>query len=139
RRLIRVIAAVVLLVVVAVIAGAIVLHTDWGREQVRAELERALDDKLTGEVRIGRVEGSVLGDVVLRDVVIDDAAGEPVITIERLHLAFGLTPLLWSEIRLDRVVAEGVVVRGRQAADGRYNLATLMVPSDQPMAWDVTV
>ena len=48
------------------VAGALAaVHTGWGREQLRGRLEAALDDAFVGDVRIGRVEGSPLGELVI--------------------------------------------------------------------------
>ncbi|HTM21778.1 MAG TPA: hypothetical protein VL172_14750, partial [Kofleriaceae bacterium] len=131
----------VLVAVVIALAGAAIaaLHTDWGREQLRRRIEAALDQRFVGDVRIGRLEGSVFGELTLRDVEIDDAEGQPAIRVAALRGDLALRPLLDHEARFHWLVAEGLQVDGRRQADGTLDLSHLLVPSEEPRGWDVTV
>src|SRR5688572_27735122 len=97
RRVVRAaliaLAALVTLVVIAVAAALIVLHTDWGREQGRRQIEAALAGSVNGTVKVGRLEGSVLGEVILHDVVIEDVDGRPVIQLDTVRAELGLLDL----------------------------------------------
>ncbi|HUH02999.1 MAG TPA: hypothetical protein VML75_13470, partial [Kofleriaceae bacterium] len=119
---------------VAIVVAVGVLHTDWGREQVRLEIEQALDERLAGELSIGRVEGSVLGDLVLRDISVRNRAGQVVATLDSLRVDFKLLPLLSQrfEARLVSLQKLEVVDRGELAA-------LWQSPSDEPTAWSVQV
>jgi len=139
RWLLRIAGALVALAVVAVIVLVIVLHTDWGRDQVRQRVQAALDESIRGEVRIGRLEGSVLGDLAVRDVVITNEAGRRVAEIGRASLNLGLWSLVTGEIEVEYLHVDGAVVRGRQEADGTLDLATLVILDDEPIGWDVTI
>ena len=67
----RVIVGVLALAVVAVIAVVIILHTDWGRDLLRRQVEAQLQAKLPGGATIGKLEGSVFGELVVRDIELD--------------------------------------------------------------------
>jgi hypothetical protein len=131
-----IIAALLVLVIGGVIAA---LHTGWGREQVRHQVEALLDESFLGDVRIGRLSGSIFGEVVLHDVVIDDAGGEPAVTIERVRADLALVPLLGKQARFYEVAAEGVVVVGRVLADGQLNLAALLAEQEEAGTWDFVI
>lgn len=137
RIVLRVLLVAVALVVLAVGTAIAALHTAWGREQVRAEVEAILDDSFVGEVSIGRLEGSIFGVVTLRDVVIRDAAGDPAITAASMRVDLALLPLLDDRVRFQSVVIDGLVVDGRPLPDGRFNLAALTEAQDEPPGWDL--
>ena len=126
----RLVIALVTLVVVAVAAVMITIHTEYGRALIRDQVEARLDATFAGGAEIGAIEGSPLGTLVLRDLVINGPDGRPAITIGTLTLELGLWPLLSRHVRLTRVVAEDVeVVLGRDEA-GALELASLLAPSE---------
>ncbi len=139
RIALRVLAVLAALLALTVIVVVIALHTAWGRERVRQKIEAELDAKVRGDVAIGSLEGSVLGEVVLHDVVVRDAAGAPVITIDRLAMDLRLLPLIDDELDFRRLHADGVVVRARREADGALDLSRLVVDTGEPMRWAVTI
>ena len=136
----RVVVGAVAFAVLAIAVVLIALHTDWGREQVRKRAEAALAESFPGGARIGRVEGSVLGALVLRDIVLRDAEQQPTITIDRLTLDVGYRALLRGELALESLALDGVTVRVRMpAGGGAPNVATLYRPNPEPSTWDVAV
>lgn len=135
----RIVLGLVALVTLAVITVVILLHTAWGREQVRSRIEAALDDKLRGDVRIGAVEGTPLGDLTLVDVVITDEAGDEVARIDRAALDVALWSLLDREVELEFLRVDGAIVRGHQQADGSFDLANLIILDDEPLTWDIVI
>jgi translocation and assembly module TamB len=130
----RVVLGLLSLVLVTVAAVLVVLHTDWGREQVRRRVERALDDALIGGARIARLEGSVLGDLTVRGVVLEDAERTPAISADAVRVELALLPLLGKRVQLDRLAVSGLVVEGRERVDGTINLATLTEQQPEPAA-----
>lgn len=125
--------ATVLAVVVAVL---VVLHTDWGREQVRREALAALSEVFPGGIEVRHVEGSVLRTLTVHDVVIHDQKGRRAITIKRVSVNVGLVALLRHTIQLKRLEVERASVLAIDDGDG-FNLATLKKPSDSPLTWRV--
>jgi hypothetical protein len=122
-----------LLALAAVSSGAvlIVLHTDWGRERIRRSAEDALERSFPGGARIGRFEGSVLGELVARDVELRAADGALWAKIGALRLELAFAPLIGKTAELERVVAEDVEL---------YPLREIAPPDpeeDPPGTWSV--
>lgn len=134
--------AIVATVMVVLLAAIGVLHTDWGRERLRAQVEAILDDLFVGEVTLGAIEGSAFGDLTIRDLVIDDAAGRPAVSVAAARIQYDLLPLIRQRVDLERIVVRGLVVEGREE-DGVVNLTKLLVekdePDEPPSSWDVEI
>ena len=123
--------------VVAVIATAlIVLHTDWGREQVREQVEARLDDMFVGGAKVGRLEGSPFGELVARDLVINDPRGEPAIRAQAVRIRIALLPLLSKEAYISRLVIEDADVRLERDERGQLRISGLMKPGPKS-GWSV--
>jgi translocation and assembly module TamB len=120
--------------VVLVTAGVIAfVHTDYGREAIRAQLEAQLDAKVVGGARIGSLEGSPFGELVIRDLVLNGPDGRPAITVGVARARLKLFDLVHSAVRIEHLLAEDVDVRiGR-------DLAGLLRPSEKPTTWDVVL
>ena len=109
-------AALIVLLAGAVVIGA---HTARGRELARAQLEAGLRERFPGGARIGALEGSPFGELVLRDVMIADVTGAPMIRAGAVRFRIGLLALLRRHARVDGLVAEDVELhlgRGRELA-----------------------
>lgn len=132
RRLARWLGIIVLVLAVLIVAAVGVLHTEWGREQVRAQIEQALDERIAGDVSIGRLEGSVLGNLIARDVTVRNRAGQPVITLDTLRVDFELLPLLSQHFEARQVTLLGLEVVDRGALGALWQ-----PPGDEPTAWTV--
>ncbi|HTJ42467.1 MAG TPA: translocation/assembly module TamB domain-containing protein [Kofleriaceae bacterium] len=133
--------ALVALVVAAVIAGVIAIHTDWGRDYVRQRLVASLAHTFRGPVSIGRLEGSPFGTLVARDIVIDDAEGRPAVYVDRVALHVELLGLVRKQLHISTLEVDGVTVLARDSKDGRLNLAELTYPNDTkaPGAWGTKI
>lgn len=115
-----------------------VLHTDWGREQIRRQAVGILNGVFPGGVELRRLEGSVLSVLTVRDVALFDARGRRVVTIERAAVDLGLVALLRNTIELKQIDVEGVTVIAFQDEEG-MNLGKLTKPSedDSPSTWRI--
>ncbi|HSK01976.1 MAG TPA: hypothetical protein VK932_12070, partial [Kofleriaceae bacterium] len=125
--------ALTLLALAVVSSGAvlIVLHTDWGRERIRRIAEAELEGSFPGGVKIGRIEGSVLGELVARDVELNAADGSLFAKVGALRLELAFAPLVGKTAELERIVAEDVEL---------YPLREIAPPDpeeDPPATWSV--
>jgi hypothetical protein len=111
RRLVLGALAVAVIVAVLVLVTA---HTGWGREQLRLRAEAALRTAFPGGVRIGGVDGSVLGTLTIHDVELDGPDHRPLVTAGTLRVAVALWPLVVQTARIDRLVADDVHVYVRR-------------------------
>jgi hypothetical protein len=112
-RWLRRLATGVLLLAAVVIAVALVAaHTDWGREQLRAHIEAALQAEFPGGAHVRAVEGSILGTLTLRDVKLDrrDRTPQVTIAIGKLDADVALWPLVIQTAQIDKLVADDVHV-----------------------------
>lgn len=126
----------------AVLALAITigtLHTNWGRNRVRLIAQEQLQAVFPGST-IGRIEGSVLGDLVARDVTLMGPDQRPLVTIGTLTLRAALLPLAGKTARVDAIHADDVVVYARPLPDEEPakepEPETPSSPSE-PSAWSV--
>src|SRR5687768_4896697 len=93
RVFLKVITFVLLGVVVLVGAALAALHTSWGKDQVRARAETAINGMLAGHLSIGIVEGSFFDHLVLRDVALLDASGREAFRADAVSVDFDLFSL----------------------------------------------
>jgi TamB, inner membrane protein subunit of TAM complex len=138
RRAVRMagIAMAVLSAMILLLIGG--LHTDRARAELRSQLVSALASSFPGGAQLGAVEGSVLGELVLRRLVIFDRLHRPAISIDELRVNLSLPSLLRHTLKLEHVRAEGVTVLAYQEAE-QLNLATLLAPSTGPSTWEVAL
>jgi hypothetical protein len=116
------------LVIAAVAAVLIVIHTDWGREQVREQLEAKLADVFVGGAKVGKLEGSPFGQLVLRELVINGPDGQPAISAKAVKLRLALLPLISKEARLSSVILDDAEVLLERDENGELALSRLMKP-----------
>ncbi|MBX3155538.1 MAG: translocation/assembly module TamB domain-containing protein [Deltaproteobacteria bacterium] len=110
RWLKRFVIGVLALVFVAAVFVVVAVHTDWGREQIRKRVEAALRDAFPGGARVGALEGSVFGDLVVRDIELATADGKPMVTVGKVELRLAWRALFGKTARIERLIAEDVVV-----------------------------
>lgn len=92
----------------ATLAIVVISRTDWGMERVRGFAVRWLEERVDGELTIGRITGpGLLGGVVLHDFGIIDAKGRPFLATDSVELNYKLRTLLGGSIILNNVVLYG--------------------------------
>jgi uncharacterized protein involved in outer membrane biogenesis len=126
------------LIVLAIVAAVILVHTSFGREIVRSQIESKLNGIFVGGGSVGRVEGSPFTKLVLLDVVINGPDGQPAVSVSRLTLGLALPALVSKHADLTSVTADGVEVRLARNQDGTLQLEKLLKP--QPSSgWSVNI
>lgn len=126
------------LVVVAVAAVVIMLHTTFGREIVRTQIENQLDVAFIGGGSVGKVEGSPFTKLVLRDLVINGPDGKPAISAAKVTLGLALPALVSKHADLSSVVIDGLDVRLARNVDGSMQIANLLRPGPSS-GWSVSI
>ncbi|MGE3545497.1 MAG: hypothetical protein AB7L28_16280, partial [Kofleriaceae bacterium] len=96
-------------VLVVIAIALVVIHTGWGREQIREQAQGSLQELFPG-ARIGSVEGSVFGELVVHGVELRRADGSLTIKVGTVRAELGLLALFKKTARVERVIAEDVVV-----------------------------
>jgi autotransporter translocation and assembly factor TamB len=132
----RIVLGLLAFVVVAVGVVLGVLHTDYGRNIVRSQIEGKLATTFVGGASIGKLEGSPFGELVARDVVINGPDGRPAIRIKRLQLHIALLGLASHEARISGLVADDVDIELRRDDNGELQIKHLLRPAPES-AWSV--
>ena len=117
------------------------LHTDWGRGKVRAVAVNQLTALFNGPVAIGGLEGSLLGDIVIVDLRVEDRAGRPAVVVPRARVQFTVRTLLSRTFHASSIALESPAVLAVQT-EGGWNLGNLLAPQpDDPQAkpWNVYI
>ncbi len=142
RWILRISLALAALAIVAVVAALVFVNTDRGRELVRAEIEAQLRHVIVGGASIGKLEGNPLGELTLRDVVIDGPDRRPAIRVGTLRVRIGLLALIHQHVRLDELIVDELDVALERDARGRLKIADLVRPSKpdaSPSSWSIDV
>lgn len=125
-------------VVFVVAAVLVTIHTDWGREKIRQQIEARLDTMFTGGASVARLEGSPFGELVLRDLVINGPDEKPAITIKTLRLEVGILPLISKQARVAGLEIEDLDVALKRDADGSLQISRLLKPGPKS-GWSVDI
>jgi len=113
RWLTRLVLGALAVVVVAIIAALIVVHTAWGRRLIADQIEASLLETFPGGARVGKLEGSVFGTLVVSDLELSDLDHSPLVKIGSVKLELSLWPLLAKTAVVDRLLVEDVVITKR--------------------------
>lgn len=111
---------------------ALLTRTDWGMERARGFAVRWLEQRIEGELRIGRVTGpGLLGGVVIHDFGIVDPRGRPFLSTDSLELAYDWRTLLAGRIVLNRVVLyQPRLYMERLPGDDQWNYERVFPPGE---------
>lgn len=132
RLILKIAGAVVLGVVLLAAIAVGVLHTHWGKEQVRVRAETAVNELLAGHLSIGAIEGTFFDRLVLRDIALDDAAGRPALRADSIAVDFDLFSLISQLALLEEVVIENPRALLVTEKDGALNLTKLIKEKNEP-------
>lgn len=139
RWAVRIVLGVLVIAVLAVGAAAITLHTDWGRDKVREQIEAKLAPYYPAGAHIGRLEGSVLGDFSLHEIVLTDREQRRAIVIDRVDVNVDLRAWFSDEARVEKLIIDGLKVELHQHGLEPPNLATMFKPNEEPLQFDVII
>ncbi|MGH6636388.1 MAG: AsmA family protein, partial [Gammaproteobacteria bacterium] len=110
--------AVLLLVIVGLVLYS---RTEGFRDRLRDEVVAALNQRIRGQIGLGRVQGSIWGKLVFSDLSVR-YQGEVLLAVPRVTARYRLLPLLRGRLEVDSLRAVGVVLRAKQDAQGHWNL-----------------
>ena len=115
------------LLLVLIIAAAIITHTDRFREFVRDKLVTAINDTIVGSVSLGRIDGSIWGNVILRDVVVRHEGAE-ILEVPELTISYSLFPLIWGRLHIFQLAGSRPTLRLRRDEDNQLNIVQAFSP-----------
>ncbi|HEX5059824.1 MAG TPA: hypothetical protein VFV99_10720, partial [Kofleriaceae bacterium] len=112
------------------------LHTNWGRNRVRKIVEDQLQSTFPGST-IGKIDGSVLGDLIARDVTIMGRDKRPLVTIKKVTIEAALLPLASKTARVTKIDAEDVVVYAHDQGPPPPEKPPEPSTPSEPSSWSV--
>lgn len=129
------IAFVILLVAIAV--GAV--HTEWGRQRMKKEIETQLRAEFPGST-VGSLQGTPFGTLIASGITIAGKDGRPFITIATLTVDASLKPLANRIVRLQTLEADGVLIDLTAQPDPKPSSPTSTKDGKaeaKPSSWDI--
>jgi hypothetical protein len=132
RRVLRVLAIVIAVPIVLLALAVGALHLDVTQRRVKARVEQRVNERLHGKLTIGALHLSLFGDIVVRDVTLDDPEGKRVVTLSTFSVTPNWSDLLGGVLAVDRLALDGVKVDLVQYDDGTTNLKRSIKPRPEP-------
>src|SRR5690554_193862 len=114
-------------VAVAVVFFALT-RTEVGRDGLRREVERQFARSFDGELQIRELRGNLLNRLSADDVVVRDARGELIATIDSVVLHPSWRDLFNRTISTGRIELISPEIHLHRLDDGRWNVQTLLYP-----------
>ena len=106
--------------------------------EYQPEIERLASDAVGQPVRIGRIEARWQGlnpDLILDDVVVEDARGVPAFTLRRVESVLSWQSVLRWRPMLSLLSFEGPVLHVRRGEDGRITVAGVSTEGESDPAF----
>ena len=120
------------LLLVLIIAAAILTHTDRFREFARDKLVTAINDTIVGSISLGRIDGSIWGNVIVHDVVVRHEGAE-ILEVPELTISYSLFPLIWGRLHIFQLAGSRPTLRLRRDEDNQLNIVQAFSPK-QPQS-----
>jgi autotransporter translocation and assembly factor TamB len=126
RRLARWFAIALATLLVVVMAAVVVVETAWFKNKLRLELVGRVSDLLNGELRVGRLSGSLWTGVLLEEVEVAGADGS-LIRAASIRVRYNPLTLIGGRWIIDHVRLERADINIIDTPAG-WNVATLVKP-----------
>ncbi|MGH7803678.1 MAG: hypothetical protein ACREQJ_04975, partial [Candidatus Binatia bacterium] len=122
RRVLRWLGISLAAIVVVVVGSAlVVVRTDRFRAWLRDQVVVQLNAGWKGELAVGRLEGSIFGDLLLHDVRLR-YENVDVLVVPEVALGYELLPILSGRVEVTRLDIADPVADLRQDAESRWNV-----------------
>lgn len=114
---------------VLLVVAAVALGPTLGAKWLRGEMERQAGERVNGKVTIEDLKIGLNGKATLLGLVVEDAAGQLVARIPSARVDVGLRAIMTGKRDISAVVEDAEIELVR-AADGTWNFADLVIPSE---------
>jgi translocation and assembly module TamB len=117
---------------VALLAIVVITRTEWGMERARGYVVAWLEERVDGELRLGRIAGpGLLGGVMIHDFAIVDPLGRPFVSADSVELGYDWRTLLAGRIVLNRVALyQPIAAFERLPGDTLWNFERVFPPGE---------
>jgi hypothetical protein len=120
--LILALTAVSALALLALLAGYLLLSTDWGRARIRDRINRSVSSAIQGQLQVGEIEAIALPRVMARRIRIVAPDGVAAIDVEHADIDFDLGSFLSGDFVWRRAEIRDGIVRVSEDRRGRGNM-----------------
>jgi autotransporter translocation and assembly factor TamB len=117
----------IVLLLLAVIGVTIYTRTERFARWARDEAVSAANGLIQGSISVERLEGSIWRHLVLHNVGLRYQDNE-ILIVPRLEVSFSLLPLIWGELRISSLQAEGPRANLLQDQEGNWNVVEALMP-----------
>ncbi len=134
RSLVLAVAAIALggLLTLAGTAVYVLTQTSWGLAQVRTLVLSQAGGAVHGKLYVGRLSGSLLGDLTIDSVEIRDRHDSLFVATGPVTVTYDLRDLIDRRIQLRSVTLERPVLRIHERPDGSWNWKEIFPPPRKP-------
>ncbi|MEO5589477.1 MAG: hypothetical protein ABIS03_07820, partial [Gemmatimonadaceae bacterium] len=113
--LVRVFAAIAIVILILVIGVFALTNTDWGHKQVQKRVVGSIQNSSHGIIRVGSVTGNLLKGFTLHKLVITDSTGAPFVKADEASARYAIRTLTGSRVDFDEVrLVRPVIVLDRK-------------------------
>ncbi len=121
KKVIFAVAALAAFALFAVLAGTAWLASPWGEAFLRDMVTGRLSSYLDRDVRLASVDTNVISSLGITGLAVGDTTGgiwTPILTVERLTVAYTLSDLFRRSISLESIRGRGISVTARHDSSG---------------------
>lgn len=135
RKLVALVAAIVLFSIGLVVVGTslFLTRTDYGRAKVRELVVPILQGAFpNAKIYVGKVSGSLIGDVVIDSIAIRDARNDLFASTGRVTLEYNWRDLVDYRVSVTRATVEHPYVHIVQHTNGKWNFKEIFASNKPP-------
>jgi translocation and assembly module TamB len=120
----------------AVVFGLILLvlvfmQTSWFKDLARNQIEAIANEQLNGTLNIGNIEGTILGDLQIKDIYIQKG-DTTILFVKEIAVDYNLLGILSSSIEINYAIIDSFSLLMKQQVDSTWNLAGLVNTTEDP-------
>ena len=124
-RLLKLIVGLVVVLLILIVAGVLAVETGWAKNQIRGLIVRQANNYLTATLDIGRLEGTLFGNIHLGDVNVK-RDGASLIHVDDIVVQYSIRELVQKGVVIRSVRLVRPVIAGGKQPDGRWDLGALV-------------
>lgn len=114
---------VLILIIIILILLVVLIQLPPIQSYITNNLEKALSARFQSQVEIGEISLNLNGDIVIKELLIEDPSGNPVLQTSLIDLRIALTPILFRQVIVHHFNTENTSLRlDIQKESGTTNL-----------------
>jgi len=126
KKIVRIVSIVLTSLIALVMAILLYVQTESFNRQLVRMLNSKSGDFIEGELQLGAIEGNLLGDFMLKELVVSQQQKE-LLQMDSLKLRYDLWELMQGHIHVEYVKLHGLSVNAEQLPDSTWNFEHLFL------------